>query len=165
MIYFIADTHFNEKNILFWSKRPFCNIEEMNQTIITRWNNTVSTRDTVYHLGDVGINFGNILSQLNGNKILIKGNHDFENCLNENFKLYFSEIIDYPIIFKNFWILSHEPVYLNKYMPYVNIFGHVHDNPIYKDYSPQSYCVSADRIDYTPISFDKIKEKINSFME
>jgi calcineurin-like phosphoesterase family protein len=45
-------------------------------------------------------------------------------------------------------------------MPYANIFGHVHANPIYKDFSPQSFCVSVERINYTPISFEEIKRVI-----
>ena len=45
-------------------------------------------------------------------------------------------------------------------MPYANIFGHVHANPIYKDFSEQSFCVSVERINYTPVSFDEIKRVI-----
>jgi calcineurin-like phosphoesterase family protein len=42
-------------------------------------------------------------------------------------------------------------------MPYANIFGHVHGNPAYKDYSSQSFCVSVERINYTPILFEDIR--------
>lgn len=45
-------------------------------------------------------------------------------------------------------------------MPYANLFGHVHNNPIIKDYSSQHFCVSAERINYTPISFEDITKKI-----
>jgi len=45
-------------------------------------------------------------------------------------------------------------------MPYVNLFGHVHDSPIVKDYSSQHFCVSAERINYTPISFEKIVKQV-----
>lgn len=45
-------------------------------------------------------------------------------------------------------------------MPYANIFGHVHNSPVYKTYSSQHYCVSAERIDYTPISMEHIIRKI-----
>ncbi|MFR0986288.1 MAG: hypothetical protein ACLSFZ_06955 [Frisingicoccus sp.] len=53
---------------------------------------------------------------------------------------------------EGFWILSHEPLYINENMPYANIFGHVHGNPTYKDFCRQSICVCVERTDYRPIS-------------
>lgn len=54
--YYIADTHFNHKNIIEYCTRPFKDIDEMNEAIINDWNNLVKNEDTVYHLGDV-VNF------------------------------------------------------------------------------------------------------------
>lgn len=87
------------------------------------------------------------------------GNHDTQS---ENYyrEIGFESVSRYPIIIENFWILSHEPLYINKNMPYANIFGHVHGNPIYKDFSPQSFCVSAERINYTPLDFNTIRKEI-----
>jgi calcineurin-like phosphoesterase family protein len=55
-------------------------VKWMNETIIKNWNDSVKPKDKVYFLGDfafTGMNsITNILSQLNGYKILIKGNHD-----------------------------------------------------------------------------------------
>ncbi len=65
-------------------------------------------------------------------------------------------MIQYPVIYNEWFILSHEPVYINSNMPYANIYGHVHSNPSYADYSAQSFCVSAERINYTPIEFSQI---------
>ncbi len=45
-------------------------------------------------------------------------------------------------------------------MPYANLFGHVHANPIIKDLSSQHFCVCVERIDYTPVEFDFIKKAI-----
>jgi calcineurin-like phosphoesterase family protein len=45
-------------------------------------------------------------------------------------------------------------------MPYANLFGHVHNSPIIKTYSRQHYCVSVERIDYTPVSFEEIGGRI-----
>lgn len=157
MIYFIADTHFSEDNIISYENRPFKNSTEMNEEIISRWNDVVKEEDLVYILGDFGADGheASILNQLNGNKYLVKGNHDVQS--NEYYRsVGFVEVYEYPIIIKNFWILSHEPLYVNTNMPYANLFGHVHNSPIIKTFSSRHYCVSVERIDYKPISFDEI---------
>lgn len=163
MVYFIADTHFSEENIILYENRPFKDTEEMDKELTIRWNQVVNNNDEVFVLGDFGA-AGNeklVLGQLNGRKFLVKGNHDTEN--NTYYRdSGFEEVYDYPVIIKDFWILSHEPLYVNTNMPYANLFGHVHSSPIIKTYSRQHYCVSAERINYTPISFDNIISKIKS---
>ena len=72
----------------------------------------------------------------------------------------FTEVYDLPVILDGFWMLSHEPLYVNKNMPYANIYGHVHNNPNYNDYSSHGYCVSVERIGYKPVSFEKIKSDV-----
>lgn len=47
MIYFIADTHFNHKNIIEYCKRTFKDILEMNEYIIEKWNSVVKDEDIV----------------------------------------------------------------------------------------------------------------------
>lgn len=160
-IFFIADTHFFEENILRYENRPFENCNQMNQAIISNWNRMVKEGDDVYILGDFGAanQENNILKQLNGTKFLVKGNHD--TASNEYYrKAGFQEVYDYPIILNEFWILSHEPLYVNENMPYANLFGHVHGSPLFKTYSKQHYCVSVERIDYTPISFETIISEV-----
>jgi len=161
--FFIADTHFGDKSIISYENRPFENIFKMDKTIIDNWNSTVNDEDTVFLLGDFS-SYGiekniQICSQLKGRKILVMGNHDTESE-KYYFKCGFSSVSRYPIIYENFWILSHEPMYINSNMPYANIFGHVHNNPLYTDYSKQSFCASAERINYTPIEFNIIKKMI-----
>lgn len=90
---------------------------------------------------------------------LVKGNHDTKSN-SEYRKFGFEEVYDHPIIIDGFWILSHDALYVNSNMPYANLFGHVHNSPIVKDYSNQHYCVSVERINYTPIEFNAIKRKI-----
>lgn len=160
-IYFAADTHFGDDNIRRYENRPFADKEEMDNALVYNWNNTVTDQDEVYILGDVGADGyeAEILKKLNGTKYLIKGNHDTKT--NEYYRSAgFKEVYDMPVLFKNFWILSHDAIYVNSNMPYANIFGHVHNNPIIKDYSNQHFCVSLERINYTPISFDEIVKKV-----
>ena len=157
MIFFIADTHFSEENIMQYENRPFESAAAMNMEIVSRWNSVVSEEDEVYVLGDFGATGQEalMLGQLKGKKFLVKGNHDTRS--NQYYReAGFAEVYDHPVIIKDFWILSHGPLYVNTNMPYANLFGHVHNSPIIKTFSRQHYCVSVERIDYTPISFDEI---------
>lgn len=158
MKYFIADLHFSDQRIIDYENRPFDNAKDMNETIIRNWNGTVTEDDEVYVAGDVGDD--SYVSQLKGRKYLIKGNHDTKS--NEDYRRCgFAEVYDYPIIIDGFWIVSHEPLYVSENMPYANIFGHVHNSPIYKDYSKHHYCVSVERIGYKPVEFGCISSKVN----
>jgi calcineurin-like phosphoesterase family protein len=78
--FFTSDTHFGHKNIIKYSNRPFKDVDDMNWQIVNNWNKTVSPDDVVYHLGDVALGpwteWDNILTRLNGYKILVVGNHD-----------------------------------------------------------------------------------------
>lgn len=161
-VFYIADTHFGDKNILIYSRSHFKNIEEMNNIIINNWNNIVKKEDTVYLLGDVGDY--EYLKLLNGNIIIVLGNHDNEDKLREvcpNIKIY-----DKPIIDK--WMfLSHEPIsFLGPQIPYLNIHGHLHQfNYRLTDslnwYEGNRYFnVSCEQIGYTPIPRNKIIELI-----
>lgn len=138
----------------------------MDTEIIKRWNAEVSDNDMIYVLGDFGADGyeSKILSQLNGVKFLVKGNHDTKSNA-EYRKFGFQEVYDHPIIIDDFWILSHEALYVNTNMPYANLFGHVHNSPIVKDYSKQHYCVCVERINYTPVSLETIKRRINETVE
>ena len=53
-IFFIADLHFDDENIMNYESRPFSTADEMNAAIIENWNRVVGKDDTVYLLGDIG---------------------------------------------------------------------------------------------------------------
>ena len=154
MKYFIiSDTHFNHTNIIKYCNRPFKDVKEMNKAMIKNWNSVVSKRDVVIHLGDVAL--GNkeearkIIKQLNGRKILIKGNHD--NWTDEFYKeCGFEYVSIYPIVWKDFYILSHAPWQLSETTPYFNYYGHIHNDEKYTD-TATSKCVSVERIGYKPL--------------
>jgi calcineurin-like phosphoesterase family protein len=161
----IADTHFGDDNIRKFENRPFDTVIQMTRGLIERWNETVSENDTVYVLGDfcVESEIKTVLAEnkLNGKIILIVGNHDkgFE----DEYRKYDVEVIEHPIILDGFWILSHEPMYVSEQTPYANVFGHVHNNPMYKTVSSRSYCVSVERIGYRPIEFSEVKKAVLEF--
>lgn len=159
MLYIISDTHFNHKKVIEYEDRPFKNVEEMNKIIIENWNKTISTMDTIYHLGDFA--WGNkgkikkIVQQLNGYKILIKGNHDRNHSKTWWYDVGFNDVIDGSLILENKYILSHEPIEGLEKTNFINIHGHIHK---YKMESPKYYNACVEHLKYTPILFDRIKE-------
>lgn len=162
-VYFVADTHFSDEAIRLYENRPYIDTYEMDKALVDNWNLVVSPDDIIWHLGDFGAegHEAEMLSKLNGNVFLVKGNHDTKS--NEYYRQAgFCEVYDKPILYEGFWLLSHEPLYVNTNMPYANLFGHVHANPIYKDLGSQHVCVCVERINYTPIPFDEIKRQIAS---
>lgn len=96
-IFYIADTHFSHANVIKFDKRPFTDVEIMDEMLIQNWNKTVTNEDTVYILGDFcwksESRWIEILERLNGKKILIRGNHDLKNL--DKSKKYFRNIMDY----------------------------------------------------------------------
>ena len=53
MIWFSADYHLSDKNIIEYCNRPFRDVEEMNNTLIINLSKRVKSRDTLYYLGDL----------------------------------------------------------------------------------------------------------------
>jgi len=77
--FFTADTHFYHESIIEYDNRPYKSVEEMNESLIENWNGVVSNSDIIYHLGDFCWRPSmakEILSRLNGDLHLIRGNHD-----------------------------------------------------------------------------------------
>ena len=155
--FFIADTHFSDDSIRRYENRPFESAKEMDERMIDNWNLTIGDEDTVFLVGDIGDE--RKLTRLKGKIILIRGNHD-KLSEEEYKKLGVYAVYDYPIVYKDFWLVSHEPMYVNRNAPYANIFGHIHSNPEYRSVSPRSFCVSVERTGYKPVSFEEIAEAV-----
>ena len=163
--FFIADTHFGGENIRRYENRPFETAQEMDEKLIENWNKTITPEDTVYVLGDFSDykdmeKDAEILQRLHGCKILIMGNHDKHYTPQEWRNAGFTECYSLPVLYEGFFLLSHEPLYINENMPYANFYGHVHSNPSYKDACKQSVCVSAERIDYMPVEFGALRGRM-----
>ena len=79
MKYYTSDLHFGHSNIISFCNRPFSNVEEMDATLVRRWNEKITNTDDVYMLGDFCFKreeFIRYMKQLNGIKHVILGNHD-----------------------------------------------------------------------------------------
>jgi len=159
MIYFSSDKHFNHKNILRYSNRPFSTVEEMNEEIIGRHNSRVNPEDTVYDLGDFAFsNHKYFLSRLNGNIIRIKGSHDRdmksprmlvikpEGLLDEYGNQRSITLCHYAM---RTWETSHYGSF--------HLFGHSHGN--LEPYG-LSFDVGVDCWNYYPVSLDEVCAKM-----
>jgi calcineurin-like phosphoesterase family protein len=79
-IFFSSDWHIGHANSIVFDNRPFENLDEMHKALIKRYNAQVPVNGVCYFLGDIGVGSSEttkkVISQLNGTKILILGNHD-----------------------------------------------------------------------------------------
>ncbi|TLP79460.1 metallophosphoesterase [Nesterenkonia sphaerica] len=78
--YFTSDQHIGHANIIRYCDRPVSDLDDMDQMLISRWNETVSAEDEVWVLGDYAMKDYarglSLLPQLNGTKYLVIGNHE-----------------------------------------------------------------------------------------
>ena len=138
MIYYISDLHFNDQSIFDKCKRPFKSLQDMEETIIYKWNKKINDDDIVYVLGDLikddDVSSINIFKKLKGHKHLIVGNHDhqiLEDIKNSNF---FESIkfIDLIIDKERKVCVCHYP--LMDWMEFnrqgILIYGHIHNKTV-----------------------------------
>ena len=179
-IFFTSDLHFQHTNIIKYAQRPFADAEEMNAALIKNWNSVVKPDDIVFCLGDFmfgNINrFWDIRSRLNGKIYLVHGNHDYklmeEGNIDGAFEMVTAQlniVVDGQKIYLNhFPMLTFDGIYKDK--PSWQLFGHVHSNMEHPGTSPDikrlnyllptQYDVGVDNNNYTPVSFNEVKEII-----
>lgn len=179
-VFFTSDTHFYHTNIIEFCKRPFMDIEAMNETLIANWNKVVGTNDIVFHLGDFCLGdsakWNRLLDRLNGEIYLILGNHDLKNFRKSYAERFKSVAMQMNIEVDNQKIcLNHYPFlcYDGSYDGVWQLFGHVHTNRNHtgndtarlKMLFPTQYDVGVDNNDFTPVSFAQVKEVIEKQIE
>ena len=150
----IADLHLGHERVIEFEAeaRPFKTIEEHDDELIYRWNNTVRKKDTVIVAGDVafGVDALKKLALLNGVKKLIMGNHDHY-PMREYLK-YFSQI-NAMESYKNY-LITHILIHPTQFRKYVgNVHGHLHSGQLD---DPRYICISAEHINLTPKLFKDI---------
>lgn len=161
-IYICSDLHFNHKNIIIYENRPWPDRDAMNAGLIENWNKAVSPVDTVYVLGDVGFcsqaKATELVKQLNGNKILIMGNHDRNRPPYRWIEIGFDEVHKNPTHITSCGktiMLMHEPPETKEEGMFY-IYGHVHGDPAYPDWTPDSACVCLERLNYVPAKLEDV---------
>lgn len=159
-IYFSSDFHIGHKNILTSCDRPFNNIEEMNEAIIDNFNSKVKKQDTTYLLGDIVWKGEEeyYLKRLNGQKIIILGNHDnikkYKNLLSLGVIQGVYRQKGITINNKYIW-LSHYPhrSWNKSFHDSWHFYGHTHDT--IPDYG-LSCDIGVDKWNFFPVSFEEI---------
>ena len=151
--FFTSDTHFGHKNIIEYCKRPFKDVDEMNEKLIENWNSVVQPTDVVYHLGDFAFRgFFRYKNRLNGTIHLIKGNHDNHDEANME-----SGIVH---IGGKIFYLCHVPPLENRQQ--YCLCGHIHEKWKSKKIGNKYLInVGVDVWGYKPISIQAILSEIN----
>ena len=169
-VFLVSDTHFGHVGVCRFMQsdgvtklRPWDNSEDMDEEMVKRWNDTVRPNDKVYHLGDVVMKRKNleIMSRLNGDKVLIRGNHDI--FKDEDYRKYFRELRVYHVM--NGMILSHIPIHSDSLGRFgTNIHGHTHSNRVMLDnqIDVRYHCVCVEQTDFTPILFEDVIKRIEA---
>lgn len=86
-LWLTADEHYRHKNIIAYQNRPFSDLSEMDETLITNHNSVVNDDDVVIHIGDFcfgkGGDFARFAKRLTGTHFFMDGSHD--HCLRDFF--------------------------------------------------------------------------------
>ena len=181
-VFLVSDTHFGHAGVCRFTRldgvtklRPWTDPDEMDEAMVAAWNDRVKPTDKVYHLGDAVINRRALatLGRLNGDKVLIRGNHDI--FRDDEYRQYFRELRAYHVM--NGLILSHIPVHPESLGRFgCNIHGHLHANRVMKprgvdartgevlysdEIDPRYYNVSVEQLpDFAPILFEDVLKRI-----
>lgn len=181
-VFLVSDTHFGHAGVCKFTHgdtnvkiRPWTDPQEMDEAMVKMWNETVKPDDKVYHLGDVVINRKAlpIMNRLNGDKVLIRGNHDI--FRDSEYRQYFRELRAYHVM--NGMILSHIPLHEASMGRFgVNIHGHLHTNRVMKargidaktgatlysdtEVDTRYHCVCVEQTDFRPILFEDVIQRI-----
>lgn len=164
--WFTSDLHLFHEMIIYLQPRPFWNLQEMHETIISRWNERVKPGDIVWVLGDfalggaaVGPDVEKIYRNLHGEKFLIRGNHDMKNMFVKKLPWRWQGGLRDIKIGKQHIFLSHYSlrVWDKQGHGSWNLYGHSHSN-LADNPNALAIDVGVDAQNYSPISFEEVAE-------
>ena len=181
-VFLYSDPHFGHAGVCRFLRedgsklRPWNDPAEMDEELVKRFNERVRPNDKCYFLGDVVINRKALstLARLNGDKVLIRGNHDI--FRDDEYRQYFRELRAYHVM--NGLILSHIPVHeasLGRFG--CNIHGHLHASRVKRargvnaktgevlygtEIDPRYHCVCVETTDFAPILLEDVYKRIEA---
>lgn len=167
MDYFIADPHFGHEKMRI--HRGFASVDEMDATLIARWQARVTAADDVYIVGDLF--YRNVrpaveyLRQLPGRKHLVVGNHDRVWMRGVRLQSWFVEV---GFILEGerkgtFFTCCHYPMmdwYRRRHGAHL-VYGHIHDNTTDSYYPflqtiPRAYNAGVDVNGFQPVTLAEL---------
>jgi calcineurin-like phosphoesterase family protein len=169
-VFLYSDPHFGHAGVCRFlcddgvtKIRPWDDPAEMDEALVERYNTKVGKNDKCYFLGDVVINRRCLptLARLNGDKVLIRGNHDI--FRDDEYRQYFRELRAYHVM--NGMILSHIPLHPESLGRFgTNIHGHTHQRRVMDNgiIDVRYHCVCVEQTDFAPILFEDVIKKIES---
>ena len=168
-IFFTSDNHFGHKNIIEYCQRPFETVEEMDETMIERWNAVVKPNDTICHLGDFTLGGKNTakkyFKQLHGQITILMNiwHHDkhWIKGLSNRWDELHIYVTPLPPMFviesKPPIVLCHYPlaVWDRKHYDSWHLHGHSHGR-----YKGEGFImdVGVDANEFTPVRLETVKE-------
>lgn len=138
----------------------------MNEGLIEKWNSRVRPGDTVYHCGDFAFMkdpaaISAIVKRLNGQILLIRGNHDYSDTLKEvtgfawigaSYQCKMAKVGDQMVFCSHYamriWDHSHHGAF--------SVYGHSHGG-LPDDPNLLACDVGVDAHDGYPVSFEELK--------
>lgn len=169
-IWFTSDTHFSHGSIIkhYPARQIWKDSDEQREGLIARWNDRVKPGDTVYHAGDFEYRNGgsdpvNLVRRLNGNIILIAGNHD-KKMLRSNatyrssfYELHMDSYAEFRVNGEHI-VICHFPIWEwhQIHRGAWHIHGHLHGKP--HGIPGKILDVGVDGHDLAPIHFDEVKK-------
>ncbi len=159
--WFSADHHFDHANIIKFCKRPFKNVEEMNNELIERHNLLVGKEDIVVIGGDFSFankekTFKEFIANMNGKFIFLNGSHDrWLGKTGKGFhEIWKKKIGNYYIVVCHYAMASWPRSHFNSY----HLYGHHHGNLSFPN---KSMDIGVDTNHYFPYSLEEVINIIN----
>ena len=166
-IWFTSDLHLGHAMVIKYSKRPFENVHEMNETLIRNWNSVVRQEDHVYLIGDFSFQkpeeAKKTIFRLMGQIYLITGNHDHRKGVIQSCSSRFVWIKDYfdlkheeqRIVLCHYPFLTWNGCHRGSW----HLHGHCHGSlPDEVNKYAKRLDVGVDVHNYFPITFENVKK-------
>ena len=138
--------------------------EEQEKELIDKWNSVVGKDDIVYYNGDFCdgtlMELCEYFKQLNGQIVLIRGNHD---QFNDNiYRAIFKDVVD-KIVLDDLDLTIHHVPMVNLQTK-LEIYGHLHrgNSFLNKEILTTSFCSCVQNNDGFPVSLETVMQKLKS---
>ncbi|MGO4706979.1 metallophosphoesterase family protein [Microvirga sp. 2MCAF38] len=159
-VFFTSDTHFGDPRVLTKDHRPFRTVAEHDEALIALWNEAVSDKDTIWHLGDFALHVTverivELLARLHGEKHLITGNNDGPDTVAAKGWKSVQAYAELHLEDKDL-VLCHYAfrTWKNNAKGWIDLHGHSHGR---LSHQTRQYDVGVDVWDYRPVTLETLR--------